>query len=151
MTNSNFFLLFFDKSKSLTINLQSQISALNINSAIVSNRQWNATKDKNFQSLYPNFAQVGAGGNSSELVVQLGKEDKPRGIDLDVCEGMVYWTNWNRRHPAIQRAYYSGFNRQDLITENVHMPNGLALDLAERKLYWADARLDKIEVKPVVS
>ena len=80
-------------------------------------------------------------------MVQLGKEDKPRGIDLDVCEGMVYWTNWNRRHPAIQRAYYSGFNRQDLITENVHMPNGLALDLAERKLYWADARLDKIEVK----
>ena len=80
-------------------------------------------------------------------MVQLGKEDKPRGIDLDVCEGMVYWTNWNRRHPAIQRAYYSGFSRQDLITENVHMPNGLALDLAERKLYWADARLDKIEVK----
>ena len=84
-------------------------------------------------------------------MVQLGKEDKPRGIDLDVCEGMVYWTNWNRRHPAIQRAYYSGFNRQDLITENVHMPNGLALDLAERKLYWADARLDKIEVNAVFS
>ena len=26
------------------------------------------------------------------------------------------------------------------------MPNGLALDLSMRKLYWADARLDKIEV-----
>lgn len=90
--------------------------------------------------------QVGRGANTSEVVVQLGKEDKPRGIDLDVCEGMVYWTNWNRRNPAIQRAYYSGYNKQDLITENVHMPNGLALDLPARKLYWADARLDKIEV-----
>ena len=93
-----------------------------------------------------NFCQVGAGKNDSELVVQLGKEDKPRGIDLDVCEGRVYWTNWNRRHPAIQRAYYSGYDRQDLITENVHMPNGLALDLKASRLYWADARLDKIEV-----
>ena len=26
------------------------------------------------------------------------------------------------------------------------MPNGLALDLPASKLYWADARLDKIEV-----
>ena len=93
-----------------------------------------------------NFIQVGSGKNSSELVVQLGKGDKPRGIDLDVCEGRVYWTNWNRRHPAIQRAYYSGYDRQDLITKNVHMPNGLALDLKESRLYWADARLDKIEV-----
>ena len=98
-----------------------------------------------------NFCQVGAGKNDSELVVQLGKEDKPRGIDLDVCEGRVYWTNWNRRHPAIQRAYYSGYDRQDLITENVHMPNGLALDLKASRLYWADARLDKIEVGVVPS
>ena len=90
---------------------------------------------------------MGRGANTSEVVVQLGKEDKPRGIDLDVCEGMVYWTNSNRRNPAIQRAYYSGYNKQDLITENVHMPNGLALDLPARKLYWADARLDKIEVR----
>ena len=100
-------------------------------------------KNRQFQL---NFCQVGAGKNDSELVVQLGKEDKPRGIDLDVCEGRVYWTNWNRRHPAIQRAYYSGYDRQDLITENVHMPNGLALDLKASRLYWADARLDKIEV-----
>ena len=81
-----------------------------------------------------------------ELVVQLGGEDKPRGIDIDACSGMVYWTNWNRRHPAIQRAYYSGYNKSDLITHNIHMPNGLALDTSQRKLYWADARLDKIEV-----
>ena len=79
-------------------------------------------------------------------MVQLGRDDKPRGIDIDSCRGMVYWTNWNRRHPAIQRAYYSGYKKTDLITENIHMPNGLALDLDRRKLYWADARLDKIEV-----
>ena len=116
---------------------------LNSDSKLIGTLKCGFRKSGQFQL---NFSQVGAGKNDSELVVQLGKEDKPRGIDLDVCEGRVYWTNWNRRHPAIQRAYYSGYDRQDLITENVHMPNGLALDLKASRLYWADARLDKIEV-----
>ena len=59
---------------------------------------------------------------------------------------MVYWTNWNRKNPAIQRAYYSGYNKSNIITSNILMPNGLALDRVQRKMYWADARLDKIEV-----
>lgn len=33
-----------------------------------------------------------------------------------------------------------------IASTNIHMPNGLALDKTQRKLYWADARLDKIEV-----
>ena len=52
----------------------------------------------------------------------------------------------NRKQPAIQRAYYSGYNVSSIITSNIQMPNGLALDRVGRKLYWADARLDKIEV-----
>ena len=104
---------------------------------------WTSTSDNAVKRV--SVTEAGTVGGP-ELVVQLGREDKPRGIDLDSCSGMVYWTNWNRRHPAIQRAYYSGYNKTDLITENIHMPNGLALDLDRRKLYWADARLDKIEV-----
>ena len=33
-----------------------------------------------------------------------------------------------------------------LVNTSIEWPNGLALDYAERKLYWADAKLDKIEV-----
>ena len=102
---------------------------------------WTSTSDSTIKRM-----DISSGSNKSELVVQLGKDDKPRGIDLDICGQMVYWTNWNRKNPAIQRAYYSGYQKQDLITKNVHMPNGLALDLTTQKLYWADARLDKIEV-----
>ena len=104
---------------------------------------WTSTSDNAVKRV--SVTEAGTVGRP-ELVVQLAREDKPRGIDIDSCSGMVYWTNWNRRHPAIQRAYYSGYNKTDLITENIHMPNGLALDLDRRKLYWADARLDKIEV-----
>lgn len=57
----------------------------------------------------------------------------------------MYWTNWNSRHPAIQRAYFSGIDVQSIIATDIRMPNALALDLPAQKLYWADARLDKIE------
>lgn len=57
----------------------------------------------------------------------------------------VYWTNWNSRNPGIQRAYYTGFDVQSIITTDIRMPNALALDLIAQKLYWSDARLDKME------
>ena len=109
---------------------------------------WTSTSDSAVKRLRTGVGGKGgkASNGTGELVVQLGREDKPRGIDLDPCAGRVYWTNWNREHPAIQRAFYSGYDKQDLVTTDIHMPNGLALDRPRRKFYWADARLDKIEV-----
>ncbi|KAI9558491.1 hypothetical protein GHT06_015278 [Daphnia sinensis] len=80
-----------------------------------------------------------------QKVVRLTTEDKPRGIALDPCDSRVYWTNWNSRNPGIQRAYYTGFDVQSIITTDIRMPNALALDLVAQKLYWSDARLDKME------
>lgn len=57
----------------------------------------------------------------------------------------IYWTNWNQTHPAIERVYASGRGRQALVTRDILMPNGLALEHEARLLYWADARLDKLE------
>ncbi|XP_047540379.1 prolow-density lipoprotein receptor-related protein 1-like [Vanessa atalanta] len=78
-------------------------------------------------------------------VVALRDGDRPRGIDYDPCEKRVYWTNWNASRPCIERALSSGRARQALVTRDILMPNGLALEHATRLLYWADARLDKIE------
>ena len=78
-------------------------------------------------------------------VLRLAPDDKPRGIALDPCDERVYWTNWNSRSPAVQRAYTNGLDVQSVITTGIRMPNGLALDLPAQKLYWSDARLDKIE------
>ena len=68
---------------------------------------WTSTSDSTIKRM-----DISAKVNKSELVVQLGKDDKPRGIDLDICGGMVYWTNWNRKNPAIQRSYYSGYQNR---------------------------------------
>ena len=102
---------------------------------------WTSTSDSSIRKI-----NIWNESNKIELVVQLGHEDKPRGIDIDVCSGQLFWTNWNRRRPSIQKAYSSGFHKQDIITEHIHMPNGITVDSPSQKLYWADARLDKIEM-----
>lgn len=57
----------------------------------------------------------------------------------------IYWTNWNAKEPSIQRAYMNGFQKESLITTDIRMPNAITLDHYSQKLYWSDARFDKIE------
>ncbi|XP_068084350.1 prolow-density lipoprotein receptor-related protein 1 [Anabrus simplex] len=80
-----------------------------------------------------------------ELVIKLGVNDKPRGIEVDSCDSRIYWTNWNSHNPSIQRAYTNGYGLESIITTEIRMPNALALDHKAQKLYWGDARYDKIE------
>ncbi|XP_058118715.1 prolow-density lipoprotein receptor-related protein 1 [Anopheles ziemanni] len=78
-------------------------------------------------------------------VIKLRPMDKPRGIAVEPCLGMIYWTNWNQQAASIQRAYPSGYGLESIITGDIQMPNAITLDYQARKLYWADALLDKIE------
>lgn len=80
-----------------------------------------------------------------EKLVRLTQDDKPRGIAIDTCTSYVYWTNWNT-NAAIQRAGpQNGYKVESIIKTNIRVPNGIAIDQKRRKLYWCDARLDKIE------
>ena len=56
----------------------------------------------------------------------------------------MYWTDWGKE-PKIERAYLDGTERSTLVNTSIGWPNGLALDLARRKVYWADAQTDRIE------
>lgn len=58
---------------------------------------------------------------------------------------MIYWTNWNSQAASIQRAYLTGYGKESIIKTDIRMPNAITLDVENHKLYWADARLDKIE------
>ena len=58
---------------------------------------------------------------------------------------MMYWTNWNEEKPSISRSTISGKKIEHIITDAVQTPNGLVIDHISGKLYWSDARLDKIE------
>lgn len=104
---------------------------------------WTCNNDATINRV--NLTDYGTNATAVESVVRLGVNDKPRGIAVDSCKMMVYWTNWNLHHPSIQRAFTTGFGLQSIITTDIRMPNALCLDHKVQKIYWSDARLDKIE------
>ena len=56
----------------------------------------------------------------------------------------MYWTDWG--NPAkIEKASMDGLNRRVIHDTDLTWPNALTLDFDTQILYWADARLDKIE------
>lgn len=74
--------------------------------------------------------------------------DGPDSVN-DMCfpSSLMYWTDWGE-NPKIERANLDGQERHVLVNTSLGWPNGLALDLQEGKLYWGDAKTDKIEVSP---
>ncbi|XP_052236453.1 prolow-density lipoprotein receptor-related protein 1-like isoform X3 [Dreissena polymorpha] len=90
-------------------------------------------------------ASLGNVSQKPEVVIQMTKLDHPRAIAVDSCWQLIYWTNWNNEKPRIQRSNLQGHNMEDVIVEDILTPNGLTIDHLAKKLYWSDARLDKIE------
>ncbi|XP_077281393.1 low-density lipoprotein receptor repeat domain-containing protein cueball [Temnothorax americanus] len=62
----------------------------------------------------------------------------PRGIALDVCNSRIYWVNSNISNPSIECSNLDGSDRTIVIKENLYEPLSVAIDHAERKLYWID-------------
>jgi len=62
-----------------------------------------------------------------------------------VCCRRIYWTDWGDE-AKIESAALDGTNRTVVINSSLVWPNGLAIDRLERRLYWADAELDRIEM-----
>ena len=56
---------------------------------------------------------------------------------------LIYWTDFETK--KIQRANLDGSNVQDLITQGLGAPGGIALDVTGGKMYWADWGTDKIQ------
>ncbi len=57
----------------------------------------------------------------------------------------IYWTGWSTYTSKIQRANLDGSNVQDLVTQGVRYPSGIALDVVGGKMYWTDNGTDKIQ------
>lgn len=71
--------------------------------------------------------------------------DQPRAIALDPLTGWMFWTDWGEV-PKIERAGMDGDRktRSIIIDKNIHWPNGLTIDYADNKIYWADAKVKYI-------
>ena len=57
----------------------------------------------------------------------------------------MFWTDWGKS-PKIERAGLDGGHRVTLVNNSIFWPTGIAIDFKAQKIYWADSRLDKIEV-----
>lgn len=66
------------------------------------------------------------------------------GVDYDPVEGYIYWTD--DEILKIQKAKLNGSAQEDVITQEILHPDGIAIDWNARNLYWADAEMDRIEV-----
>lgn len=106
---------------------------------------WTSNSDASINRF--RIKHLSKGNRTVEKIIKLTNQDKPRGIAIDSCRAMIYWTNWNLAKPSIQRSYLSGSGNviQSIITTNIRMPNAITLDHSRARLYWSDARLDKIE------
>jgi len=56
----------------------------------------------------------------------------------------MYWSDWGDG-AKIERANLDGSSRVVLVNTSLGWPNGLTIDYDERRIYWGDAKLDRIE------
>jgi len=56
----------------------------------------------------------------------------------------LFWTDWGE-NPRIERVGMDGTNRSVIISTKIYWPNGLTLDIANRRVYFADSKLDFID------
>ena len=55
-------------------------------------------------------------------------------------DGLVFWTDIGD-HAKIERAYLDGSDRKVIVKDNLKSPQGLSLDLKQRKIYWCDSEI----------
>ncbi|RZC38622.1 Ldl recept a and/or FXa inhibition domain containing protein, partial [Asbolus verrucosus] len=72
----------------------------------------------------------------------------PVSIALDPKRGVMYWAEWSSISPSEGRIYVvnmDGRNLKDFLELDIDWPNGLSIDFQEKRLYWCDRHLRKIE------
>jgi low density lipoprotein receptor-related protein 5/6 len=71
--------------------------------------------------------------------------EEPRDVAVAPTLGWMFLSDWGKK-PKIERASLDGTERVVLVSDDLGWPNGIALDVDMRKIYWCDAKMDKIEV-----
>lgn len=72
----------------------------------------------------------------------------PFSIVVDPSRGVMYWAEWSSIFPNKGRIHVvdmDGKNLKDFVEVNIDWPSGLTLDFVEKRLYWCDRHLRKIE------
>ncbi|XP_065647599.1 low-density lipoprotein receptor-related protein 6 isoform X3 [Hydra vulgaris] len=79
-----------------------------------------------------------------DIVLPIKEMQYANGIDYDILEQMVYWTDFNTK--SINRAFLNGTGHRQVVKTDIAEPAHLAIDWIARNLYWSDTSLNRIEV-----
>ncbi|UYV70469.1 hypothetical protein LAZ67_7003146 [Cordylochernes scorpioides] len=81
-----------------------------------------------------------------QIVLLSDNISQPRGLVLDPREGarVLFWTDWGE-NPRIESVGLDGSMRRTIIDSKIYWPNGLTLDIPNRRVYFADSKLDYID------
>lgn len=60
------------------------------------------------------------------------------------CQRVLYWSDVGK-NPKIEQAAMDGTSRRIIVNKNLGEPNGLTMDYSSNRLYWIDAKLDRME------
>ncbi|XP_014481783.1 PREDICTED: low-density lipoprotein receptor-related protein 2 [Dinoponera quadriceps] len=93
-----------------------------------------------------NTIEVAKENGVGRMVLVKENITQPRGMCLDPSPRArwLFWTDWGE-NPRIERIGMDGNNRSTIINTKIYWPNGLALDIANRRIYFADSKLDFID------
>ncbi|XP_024940882.1 low-density lipoprotein receptor-related protein 2 isoform X2 [Cephus cinctus] len=93
-----------------------------------------------------NTIEVAKETGANRMVLVKENITQPRGMCLDPSPGTrwLFWTDWGE-NPRIERIGMDGTNRSTIISSKIYWPNGLALDIANKRIYFADSKLDFID------
>lgn len=69
---------------------------------------------------------------------------KPRDIVVNSIQGLMFWSDWSDS-PVMEKAGMDGSDRIPIVSENLHYPNGLAIDFSNNRLYFVDAGTKALE------
>ena len=81
--------------------------------------------------------------NNSWKIEEIGDDKSQQQGPVQPLNALVYWIDWGV--DKIQRANLDGSNIEDLVTQGLDRPVGIAIDIAGGKMYWTDIDTGKIQ------
>ncbi|KAK3878186.1 hypothetical protein Pcinc_017158 [Petrolisthes cinctipes] len=77
-------------------------------------------------------------------IIGEGGEDKPRSLAVHPVLGLVFFVNMVSP-PVIEQAHLDGLHRRHIISQGLHTPSALAVDVQDDFIFWADTSAKNIE------
>ncbi|XP_067141896.1 low-density lipoprotein receptor-related protein 2 isoform X5 [Centruroides vittatus] len=93
-----------------------------------------------------NTVDVATANGNHHIVLIAENVSQPRGLAVDPREDvrLLFWSDWGE-NPRIESAGLDGSMRKVIVHTKIFWPNGLTIDIPNKRIYFADSKLDYID------